>query len=192
MRKKWFTLIEIMIVLLVFSVGVLAVLRLILHNMDTINNLEAKSTATLLAKEWIELVYNTRDSNRIASLQWDCIINTNYNWEIEDELCKNHFLDNWWMRKIENNQKINRIIIDQEKDISEESKLYIDHTNNTTYTHTKNNQPSIFSRYISFTWVREDEKTINTWYVLKIESHVIYQRWSKTGEIILESFIWNY
>jgi Tfp pilus assembly protein PilV len=40
-----------MIVLLVFSVGVLAVLRLILHNMDTINNLEAKSTATLLAKE---------------------------------------------------------------------------------------------------------------------------------------------
>jgi Tfp pilus assembly protein PilV len=40
-----------MIVLLVFSIGVLAVLRLILHNMETMSQLEAKSTATLLAKE---------------------------------------------------------------------------------------------------------------------------------------------
>ncbi len=192
MNKKWFTLIEVMIVLLVFSIGVLAVLRLILHNMDTMSNLEAKSTATLLAKEWLELVYNTRDSNRIASLPWDCIINKEYDENLtREKTCKNYFLDNWWLRKIENNESINRKMADP-NNIIEESKLYIKNNNTTIYTHESSDQPSIFSRYIYFTGVKDNGTIINTWYILKLESHVIYQRWSKTGEIILESFIWNY
>jgi len=191
MNKKWFTLIEVMIVLLVFSIGVLAVLRLILHNMETMSQLEAKSTATLLAKEWIELVYNTRDSNRIASLPWDCIINPNYNGQTENQFCKNQFLDNWWIWKIENYENIQRTTINPEY-IFEESKLYIKDNITTKYTHELNDQPSIFSRYIYFTGVKENDNIINTWYILKIESHVIYQKWSRTGEIILESFIWNY
>lgn len=191
MKKKWFTLIEVMIVLLVFSIWVLAVLRLILHNMDAMSKLEAKSTATLLAKEWIELVYNTRDSNRIASLPWDCIINPNYNGQIENQFCKNYFLDNWWTWKIENDENTKRTIINTEN-IIEESKLYTKDNITTKYTHEVNDQPSIFSRYIYFTGVKDNENTINTWYILKIESHVIYQKWSKAGEIILESFIWNY
>ncbi len=192
MNKKWFTLIEVMIVLLVFSIGVLAVLRLILHNMDTMSNLEAKSTATLLAKEWLELVYNTRDSNRIASLPWDCIINKEYDENLtREKTCKNYFLDNWWLRKIENNENIEREIANP-TNIFEDSKLYIENTQNIKYTHQENQNPSIFSRYIYFTGVKDNETMINTWSILKLESHVMYQRWSKTGEIILESFIWNY
>lgn len=192
MKKKWFTLIEVIIVLLVFSVGVLAVLKLILYNMSSMSQLETKATATLLAKEWLELAYNTRDSNRIASLPWDCIINKNYDANLtRDEVCENYFLDNPWLRKIENNEKINRQTIDT-NNIIEDSKLYIENNWNTKYTHEVNESPSIFSRYIYFTGVKDNEKIINTWAILKIESHVIYQKWSKTGEIILESFIWNY
>ncbi|MDD3262809.1 MAG: prepilin-type N-terminal cleavage/methylation domain-containing protein [Candidatus Absconditabacteria bacterium] len=191
MNKKGFTLIEVMIVLLVFSIGVLAVLRLILHNMETMSQLEAKSTATLLAKEGIELVYNTRDSNRIASLPWDCIINPNYNGQTENQFCKNHFLDNGGIWKIENYENIQRTTINPEY-IFEESKLYIKDNITTKYTHEVNDQPSIFSRYIYFTGVKDNDNIINTGYILKIESHVIYQKGSRTGEIILESFIGNY
>lgn len=191
MKKKWFTLIEIIIVLLVFSIGIFAVLKMILHNMDTIWQLEAKSTATLLAKEWLELAYNTRDSNRISSLPWDCIINEIYDWNNEDQVCKNHFLDNKWLRKIENKKNIERTSLNN--DHFGESKIYIQNNSETTkYTHSVTDQESIFSRYIFFTGLKENENTINTWYILKIESHVLYKRWSRTGEIILESFIWNY
>jgi hypothetical protein len=27
---------------------------------------------------------------------------------------------------------------------------------------------------------------------LKVSSHVLWEKWSYTGEVVLESFIWNY
>lgn len=192
MKKKWFTLIEIMIVLLVFSVGVLAVLRLILHNMSTMNDLEAKTTATLLAKEWLEFAYNTRDSNRLASLPRDCIINYQYNASQNSDPCKNHFLDNQWLRALEIiGNDIERKNISDTK-LFEEWKLFLKNIWWLKYTHQNTEQPSIFTRYISFTGVKDNDKIINTWYLLKIESHVLYQKWTRTGEIVLEWFIWNY
>lgn len=187
MQKKGFTLIEIMIVLLVFSIGVLAVLKLILYNMDTMSDLDAKTTATLLAKEEVELAYNTRDSNRLASLPRDCIINKQYNENIQTPICKNSFLDNNWLRTIEIK---NGSIEWNKKEEDTLPKLFL--TEQGWYTYTQNNNPSIFSRYISFIPVKDQENIIKTWYLLKIESHVIYQRGSKTGEVILEGFIWNY
>ncbi len=190
MQKKWFTLIEILIVLLVFSIGVLAVLRLSLQNIYTMSELEARNTATLLAKEWLELVYNTRDSNRIAALPRDCIINKNldiYN----NKICQNHFLDHWWLWTIENWEQINFNKVDKD-DIQTNSKLYISWDKTYKYTHSQTKEESIFSRYILFTWVQEDDKIIDTWYILKLESHVIYQKWIQQKEIVLETFIWNY
>lgn len=192
MTKKGFTLIEIMIVLLVFSVGVLAVLRLILHNMSTMNDLEAKTTATFLAKEWLELAYNTRDSNRLASLPRDCIIDNNYNEALDSDPCKNHFLDNQWLRALETTENnIQRKTI-SDTNLFEEWKLFLKNIWWLKYTHEITDQPSVFTRYISFTGVKDNEKIINTGYILKIESHVLYQKWARTGEILLEWFIWNY
>lgn len=192
MQKKWFTLIEIMIVLLVFSVWVLAVLRLILHNINTMWELDAKATATLLAKEWLEMAYNTRDSNRISSLPRDCISNKDYNPNLEtDDFCKGYFLDNKWFRTIETkDNSVQRKSI--ENSIIEEWKLFIKSDLYLNYTHEITDQPSIYSRYIYFTGVKDNEKIINTWYLLKIESHTIYTRWNRTWEVILEWFIWNY
>ncbi len=187
MKKKWFTLIEIMIVLLVFSIGVLAVLKLILYNMNTMSELDAKTTATLLAKEGIELAYNTRDSNRLASLPRDCIVNKQYDGNIETNVCAYHFLNNNWLRALEiKNETITWIPID------EKNNAQLFSTDQGTYTHTTTEKKTIFSRYLVFTGVQDNEKIIETGHILKIESHVHYQRWWKTGEVVLEGFIWNY
>jgi len=58
-----FTFIEIMIAIVIFSVWILAVLNLVTNNLKSMDQNDLKLQATLLAKEWIELVYNLRDSN---------------------------------------------------------------------------------------------------------------------------------
>jgi len=73
-RKSAFTLIEVMIAITVFAIGVLAVLRLITQNLVTLDITQSRTTATFLAKEGIELVYNMRDSNLQKSLPWDCVL----------------------------------------------------------------------------------------------------------------------
>jgi len=76
-KKSAFTFIEILVAITVFAIGVLAVLRLITQNLVTLDATEARITATFLAKEGIELVYNMRDSNLQKSLPWDCVLDPN-------------------------------------------------------------------------------------------------------------------
>lgn len=77
MKKKLaFTFIEVIIAITVFAIGVLAVLRLITQNLAMLDLTQMRTTATFLAKEGIELVYNMRDSNLQKSLPWDCILDT--------------------------------------------------------------------------------------------------------------------
>jgi hypothetical protein len=40
--------------------------------------------------------------------------------------------------------------------------------------------------------VKENSEKLPTDKILKIESHVLYMKWAYTGEVIFESFIWNY
>ena len=50
-KKSAFTLIEVIIAITVFAIGVLAVLRLIVQNLVTLDNTQMRTTATFLAKE---------------------------------------------------------------------------------------------------------------------------------------------
>ncbi len=177
------------IVLFIFSVGVLAVLKLIMYNMNTMNELEIKTTATLLAKEGLELTYNTRDSNRIAGLPRDCIVDKEYYDIMGTNVCKHYFLEGQNKRIVDINTVERSPVITN--DLSE-TKLFINNNWSLEYTHVPSEQPTQYSRYIYFTGVKDHDNILNTWKILKVESHVIYQRWSKTGEVVLESFIWNY
>lgn len=76
-KKSAFTFIEVIIAITVFAIGVLAVLRLITQNLVTLDNTQMRTTATFLAKEGIELVYNMRDSNLDKLLPWDCVLDEN-------------------------------------------------------------------------------------------------------------------
>lgn len=51
---------------------------------------------------------------------------------------------------------------------------------------------TVFARYISFSKVREGDYYLPSDKILKVESHVLYMRWWNTGEVVFESFIWNY
>lgn len=72
-KKSAFTFIEVIIAITVFAIGVLAVLRLITQNLVTLDNTQMRTTATFLAKEGMELVYNMRDSNLDKLLPRDCL-----------------------------------------------------------------------------------------------------------------------
>jgi prepilin-type N-terminal cleavage/methylation domain-containing protein len=97
-KKSAFTFIEVIIAITVFAIGVLAVLRLITQNLVTLDTTQARTTATFLAKEGIELIYNMRDSNIDKLLPWDClldpVLSANDFGEIDEEkVCLRRFAD---------------------------------------------------------------------------------------------------
>jgi Tfp pilus assembly protein PilV len=71
-----------MIAIVIFSIGILAVLNLVTNNLKSMDQNNLKLNATLLAKESMELVYNLRDSNIQKELSWNCILNKDmYSWD---------------------------------------------------------------------------------------------------------------
>lgn len=75
-RTYAFTLIEMMIAIVVFSIGVLAVLRILTGDLSLMDHTDMKLQSTVYWKEGLELLYNVRDSNFEKELPWNCIMNT--------------------------------------------------------------------------------------------------------------------
>ena len=73
-RTYAFTLIEMMIAIVVFSIGVLAVLRILTGDLSLMDHTDMKLQSTVYWKEWLELLYNVRDSNSEKELPWNCIM----------------------------------------------------------------------------------------------------------------------
>ena len=81
MKKKYaFTLIEIMIAIVVFAIGVLAVLRVLTWDLSLMDHTDMKLQSTVFWKEWLELLYNVRDSNFEKELPWNCIMKPEIFW----------------------------------------------------------------------------------------------------------------
>jgi prepilin-type N-terminal cleavage/methylation domain-containing protein len=66
-----FTLIELMVVVLVVSIGMVGVMNLIMRIFLYTRLNQAKLTASFLAQEGIEIVRNIRDTNWIEGADWD-------------------------------------------------------------------------------------------------------------------------
>ena len=217
MKKKFaFTLIEILIAITVFAIGVLAVLRVLTWNLSIMDHTNMKLQSTVLGKEWLELLYNLRDSNLEKELQRNCILNQDiYSWNgndwtsiyeshTEDDICDGYFGDN----------KILQVSFDQKKylyqkltgysvdfdALFESNRLCLftweiwgDNMSWFSYCSGDTWEPTFFARYLSFTWVTVDWwATLPEEKILKVESHVLYKKWHKTWDIVFESFIWNY
>ncbi len=114
-NKSAFTFIEVMIAIVIFSIGILTVLKLVTNNLETMDKNNVKIQATLLAKEWIELAYNLRDSNIKKELSWNCLMNEAMYGRDKDEL--SNAIGRWdhsnfeevicdWYFGIENNLQI--------------------------------------------------------------------------------------
>lgn len=73
MRKsdKWFTIIELLVWIFIFSMGLLSIYFTI-HQSIKLNDMSRDNIiASNLAREWIELVKNTRDSNYSTIHAWN-------------------------------------------------------------------------------------------------------------------------
>lgn len=195
--KKWFTLIEVMIVIIVFSIGVLAVLKMIISNMSAMDSINKRTTATFLAKEGIALVYSMRDSNRLAGLPRDCVANQNYDESHDSFVCSDYMIsgnNNIWKIGLSEKGKKGENWIFAQYTTTGNSRLYLNTWVNWIqyYNYDSNWEETVFSRYILFTGIVENDNVLPKDRIVKIESHVVYNRWNAIGDVVLESFIWNY
>ena len=230
MKKKfWLTLIEVLIAITVFAIGVLAVLRVLTWNLSVLDYTNTKLQSTVLAKEWLELLYNLRDSNLEKDLPRNCILNQEIYWlntvELEKKLlyvwgepanyiCSDYFAPNKILQIAFNKDHyISYKNLSAESDFEalfEKNQLCLYSWDNIVwYAYCDGNkwERTIFARYLSFSAVDVTENKslisndsnidtnsdkLSADKILKVESHVLFQKLWKTWDIVFESFIWNY
>ncbi len=211
-----FTLIEVIIAIAIFSIGVLTVLNLLVNNLYFLDKASTKTQASFLAKEGIELVYNLRDSNKLKAYPRNCLPLDEINIDKQNnmvKICKNSLwekmegwedwafsinfspeeymtvseiqaLDSNWDKNFEK-YKLVKILDTQKK-----YHYYTTASDNTVWKDTQSFAK--FARYIIAKPLVEGEEEISTKNIVKLESHVLYKNGTKRGEVVFESFIWNY
>ena len=61
-RKKWFTLVEVLFVCSVFAIMVVWIILAINRSYTFMNNTRLQVRATNFAREWVEMMFNIRDT----------------------------------------------------------------------------------------------------------------------------------
>ena len=215
--KKWFTFIEMMIAIAVFSIGILVVLQMIIHNLTVVDTAKLKTTGTLIAQEGIELVYNLRDANLDKGIARNCLPNnelfqqTQATLGFDEDVCDSYFSSGWEDGQVlqvsyDPEQYIFRQWVDlsdvflENFDTNELStRTGLGHEFNlAAYRHITAEErnpsidPSFYARYIVIKPVVEHGTQIDPNTLLKIESHVLMRKWGYTWEVVLESLMGNY
>ncbi len=182
-RRTWFTLVEIVVALIIFGIGLLTLLRAIVYYVATWDEAKQKAEAILLAKEAMDIVYNQRDTNLRRSVRRDCArIDAT-----KPEACALKFEVGKAYRTEFNGYT--GYIIAPTTWWATENQLYKHTVNNTAlYTHQTTTYPSPYKRYVEFspasfgTWLSTD-------HALKMTVYVNYIRGSATRKVILESML---
>lgn len=198
--KKWLTLIEVLISIIVFGVGILAVSYQMISNITLSEKTKLKTTSTILAKEGMELIYNLKDTHVKKWWFWNCaeLDQANYMWLG----CKKWFYETWLAqdrtsRKIQVNPDSSYSIsptIDT-RNANQLFKKKYEKLGNVfdIYTHIADWEPTYFARWIRFkpVYLEPEWKYADTNEILKVESIVQYKKGKLTWEVVLESFIWD-
>ena len=208
---KAFTLIETLIVIVVFCIGILVVLQWLSQTLRNKDYANTQIKSAFFAREWIELLFNLRDANYHKKLPRNCIFdpknNVTLNNEDENPFCigylwswaDNQILKIWiWSGNEYVYVKTADLYDDFDQNLSW-FQIYF-HTgtklNGETwfiydYTWTED-EKTWFARYLLITWVVDNGSVLPKDKILKVESHVLYQRWAITWEKVMETFIGNY
>ena len=200
--KRAFTIIETIIALIIFWVWILVILVVLNKNISLSKQIELKTKATILAKEWMEIAFNKRDSNNIKYQPWDYITwdltirnNPNITYFSRWKAYKVRIDFSWYENHME---KLSNIL-----PYIEESKLYIktweildlawEVVYSWFYYNYQTWEKTPFSRYVVFTWayLSPEWNNLNK-NIMKIDSIVKYRFWWISWDVILESFISNW
>lgn len=188
-KAKSMTLIEVLITIVVFTVGILVILQIITSSLSLWSRSRNRTNATMLAKEALEMVYNIRDTNLDKAQQWGCmpVVWNPCGFNLSGSSTYYFVVD------IDSDsvaQTRAPIVVDQNTNLTSlSSKLYYTwgrYTTNSVWT-----DPTVFSRYITIEpaqllWA--DTNFINS-QIKKITSTVTYPQLWWTGTVKLESFI---
>ena len=196
--KKAFTLIELVIALIIFWSGLLAVLVVLNKNIILAKKVELKTQATLLAKEWIELVYNIRDTNNIKYLPWNYL-----SWNAE-QIKNNTYvkLETWKMYIPLILLTWNKILLKKISVVSGarlflQTGSFLNPAGEEIYSWFFYNyftwRKTPFFRYVIFSGVYlQPEWRVLSGNLLKVISKVWYKHWSLTWRVQMESILTNW
>ena len=204
-RIKAFTLIEVIFTIVIFCVGILTVLFWLSQTLRNKDYANTQIKSAFFAREWIELMFNLRDANYHKKLEWNCIFKRKtwpiiLNNEDDNPFCDGKF-EEWTVLKISIWTWDEYVHVEKWNAISDFDTAFKEYqiyshtwmTNWFVYDYEKNNgEETWFARYLVITWVANWSEIIDKKKLLKIESHVLYQRWALTWEKVMETFIGNY
>jgi len=191
----WFTLIEILIAIFIFSVWILAVFQLMTSNLSVIWRSRIEVNANILAQESMALLFNLRDTNIKRWLPADCLLIDLKHFDDAADLCDSYMGD--LIGDLIGDNKYLLLGLDGEGGFFvdvvnnvENTKLYLSSWN-ISFVY-GGGEESIFSRYIKFDNVVDGGNDVDKNKILKVISIVIYNNIGQTGEVVLESIIWFY
>jgi type II secretory pathway pseudopilin PulG len=215
MKKfRAFTLVETLIVIVVFCIWILVVLQWLSQTLRNKEYADIQIKSAFFAREWIELVFNLRDANYHKKLPWNCIFERNEhpgtieldenNEEKNNPFCNwrfwdwsNNVLKIWMWSEGEYVYVITDWnLSDNFDERFDEYQIYFHTWNNGTwfvYNHDEiGGEKTRFARYLVIEWVDAGNGNVDPNKLLKIQSHVLYRKWYLTGEKVMETFIGNY
>lgn len=191
--KKAFTLIEVVIAIMIFGVGVLVSLHAVTYFIGIGDQVQKRAQATLLAKEALDIIYNQRDSNIRKWVVWNCYdVNIDKEQGCEARFKKGESYIIWFDG--EHNYKVERMQWDITSEDAKLASASLWAGPTRFYTHKKfksgaEDSPR-FSRIVTFSEAMLDEKTtLDQWKVLKVTIKVSYLPDNKDRVVLLESFI---
>ncbi|MDR0369693.1 MAG: type II secretion system GspH family protein [Candidatus Peribacteria bacterium] len=208
-KVRAFTLIETLIVIAVFTTGILAVLYGMAQTLRSQDIAKTQINSAFFAREGIELMYHLRDSNYRKKLPRNCIFHLADNDLIQIEegkeqnnpFCGGYFQTGTILKiemKPEGYTEVTATTQPLPESFAEKFEAYQlyyatgDDKFSYTY-HPQENQEGLrYARYIEIKGVYEGDILLPPDKILKIESHVLFQKGALTGEKIIESFIGNY
>ncbi|MDR0607780.1 MAG: type II secretion system GspH family protein [Candidatus Peribacteria bacterium] len=210
--KKAFTLVETLFVILVFGTGILVVLYGMSQTLGQSDRAKTQITSSFFAREGIELIYNLRDSNYRKKLPRNCLFQRRdgnnvklileNGTEKENPYCSDYFMDGMVLQFAMGSGtdylfvKTGALDADFSETFQRFQLFYLTgrdaHGNQTfSFVHTGNHtgQPLRYARYISVHAVKDGNDVLAIDKLLKIESHVLFQKNGLTGDTVMESFI---
>ena len=195
MRQKGFTMIEILVVIVVFGVGILAIWTMLTNSIGYFDTVNMQTRATMLAKEALDLAYSHRDSNLEQGYPRNYVGYDETNnkeivrapWEVWEVYKLGFSKEGYYL--LEKSEKKSdfssnfdafRVVLEKGDRNLPSYYRYLEEKDAST------DVSKGFARRIEFSkvkWEFPENK------LLKISSHALYQRGSTTGEVVLEGFI---
>lgn len=187
--KKAFSLLEVMISLIVFGIGILYLLKILWIDLSMANKVWIRNVSVYLAQENMELLFVHRNQNFGKWLAWNCL----------DDECDARFVSS------ENNptdfdvpQLVSFYLLNTgyqsvwDDDWNDKFQIWL-----SWWMWTKTNKKVkgvLFQRALSFSgfWSQADGVEVSKDKIVNVFSKVRRAKWASSWEIMLQSFISNW